>query len=73
MSDRMINPSIDQLLGQVDSKYTLVVASARRARMLTIERDPRVELNHANPVSIALEELVNGELFYEHTRGDRGV
>jgi len=28
----MIHPSLDQLLKQVDSRYTLVVAAAKRAR-----------------------------------------
>ena len=30
----MIEPKIDDLLGRVDSKYTLVILAARRARQI---------------------------------------
>lgn len=54
----MLYPSIDELLNKVDSKYTLVVAAARRARIL---RDgARLELKHPKShkfVGVALEEI----------------
>lgn len=35
----MLYPSIDELVTKVDSKYSLVVASARRARALRRRQD----------------------------------
>lgn len=64
----MVKPSLDELLTKVDSKYTLVVASAKRARALMIGDEPMVESKSLKPVTIALEELVSGKLFYERTR-----
>jgi DNA-directed RNA polymerase subunit omega len=54
----MLYPSIDRLIEKVDSKYSLVVAAAKRARMLrdgarSELRDPK---SHKQ-VGIALEEI----------------
>ncbi|MEK3884417.1 DNA-directed RNA polymerase subunit omega [Paenibacillus sp. PL2-23] len=54
----MLYPSIDEMVKKVDSKYTLVVAASRRARML--RNGDKSEL--ASPrshkyVGVALEEI----------------
>jgi DNA-directed RNA polymerase subunit omega len=57
-------PSLDELMQNVDSKYTLVAAVAKRARYImahsTIE-----ESNEIKPVSTALNEMARGELIIE--------
>lgn len=75
----MIRPKIDDLLTKVDSKYTLVMEAAKRARQLNdyfnaIRRQelprvcsPRVEVSSQQPLTIALEEIAQDELTYEHT------
>jgi len=65
-------PSIDELMKKVDSKYALVVAAAKRARMLTEGARPLVETGHEEslkPVSIALEEIARGKVLFESTKG----
>jgi len=59
--------SLDELMNKVDSKYTLVVVAAKRAR--TIMDDERVvELQHGvKPVSLALEEIAEGKIGFERT------
>ncbi len=64
----MIKPSIDELIEKVDSKYTLVVAAAKRARELLNGKPKQIETKSNKPVSIALEELAAGRLLYERTR-----
>lgn len=62
----MLYPSIDKLLEKVDSKYSLVVAAAKRARMLK-EGAPQ-EIAHPKAhkmVGVALEELYGGQIHYE--------
>lgn len=68
MSHKMIEPALDALIPKVDSKYTLVVAAARRARKITAGEEPAIETDARKPVTIALEELDQGKLFYEHAR-----
>ncbi|SDG96213.1 DNA-directed RNA polymerase subunit omega [Alteribacillus persepolensis] len=66
----MLHPSIDELMKHINSKYTLVTISARRARDLKEmeEAKPLVD-NHESSklVGVALEEIENGKLGYKHT------
>lgn len=76
----MIYPKIDDLLTKVDSKFTLVIEAAKRARELNdyfsaVRRrelprvsSPRVEVSSQQPLTVALEEIAQDELTYEHTR-----
>lgn len=54
----MLYPSIDKLLDKVDSKYSLVVAASKRARMLkdNARTDLKAPKAHKH-VGVALEEL----------------
>jgi DNA-directed RNA polymerase subunit omega len=73
----MIEPKIDDLLAAVDSKYTLVILSAKRAREINSYYNqlgegrgdfvpPLVETGLRNkPLSVALEEISEGKIEYE--------
>ncbi|CVK19735.1 MULTISPECIES: DNA-directed RNA polymerase subunit omega [Sporomusa] len=64
----MINPSLDTLVKKVDSKYTLVVLAAKRAREIMDAQQPLVESKSNKPVTIALEEVAQGKITYERTK-----
>lgn len=64
----MIKPSLDQLIAKVDSKYSLVVAAAKRGRELMNGRPKVVDSKSNKPVTVALEELVAGRLHLERPR-----
>jgi len=64
----MLYPSIDKLLEKVNSKYTLVTLSAKRARMLQ-EGTARTLLEHPKSdkfVGQALEEVNAGLLTFKN-------
>lgn len=74
----MIEPTIDQLLERVDSKYTLVVLAARRAREINSYYSqlgegrgefvpPLVESGglRNKPLSIALEEIAEDKVTFQ--------
>ena len=67
----MRQPSIDKLTDQLDSKYGLVVATAKRARELTNGGRPSIEVaaDLKKPVSIALEEIAKGKLDIDEPKG----
>ena len=77
----MIDPKIDDLLAQVDSKYTLVILAAKRAREINSYYNqlgegraefipPLVETGLKNkPLSIALEEIAEGKILSEPAEG----
>ncbi len=66
--DTMINPPIEQLLDQVDSKFSLVTLAARRARNINSYFNqlgdglggmipPQVSSTARKPLSIGFEEI----------------
>lgn len=62
----MLYPSIDRLLDKVDSKYSLVVAAAKRARLLRdgAKSELKAQKSHKY-VGVALEELYGDYIGYE--------
>jgi DNA-directed RNA polymerase subunit omega len=54
----MVEPCLDELLEKVDSKYTLVTVSSKRARSIM----EKIENNLDNPVSMALREIADGKV-----------
>jgi DNA-directed RNA polymerase subunit omega len=73
----MIEPKIDDLLARVDSKYTLVILAARRARQINGYYSqlgegigefapPMVDTGpNRKALSVALQELVEDKLNWE--------
>ncbi len=77
----VINPEIDLLLSKVDSKYTLCILSARRARqindmlhgvrdqaLLTMAPSQITQLTSTKPLTLALEEIASGDVSYERVQ-----
>jgi DNA-directed RNA polymerase subunit omega len=75
----MIHPKIDQLLGNVDSRYALVIVAAKRARQInnyyhqlgegTFEvPPPLVESRSKNHLTMSLEEVGEGKIKYAYTK-----
>lgn len=52
----------------LESKYTLVSVAAKRARQILNGSKRRVESLSEKPVTLALEELSQGKLYFERTR-----
>lgn len=69
----MIYPTLKNLLEKVDSKYTLVVAVAKRARELT-DGQPKLTkaTNSSKPVTIAVHEIAEGKVTYERNTNKHG-
>ena len=78
----MIEPKIDDLLAAVDSKYSLVILSAKRAREINSYYNqlgegrgefvpPLVETGGLTnkPLSIALEEIAEAKIQAERAEG----
>jgi len=62
----MLYPSIDKMLEKVDSKYSLVVATAKRARMLRDGAKTRLASPKSHKfVGIALEEMHDDLIKFE--------
>ena len=64
----MIEPSIGDLMKKVDSRYTLVVAAAKRARQLVDGSHKLTKCNSDKPVTIAINEINENKITYVRTK-----
>jgi DNA-directed RNA polymerase subunit omega len=74
----MIHPRVDKLLKNVDSRYSLVIVAAKRARQINDYHHqlgegtfgdvlpPLVESRSKNYLTMALEEISEGKITYEY-------
>lgn len=73
--DTMITPPIEQLLGKVDSKFSLVTLAARRARHINSYFNqlgeglghmipPQVSSTSRKPLSIGFEEIADDKIVW---------
>lgn len=68
----MKQPYLSKMMGKLDSKYALVVATAKRARMLTDGANVCAEYvpdETAKPVSLAMQEIAEGKIIIETSKG----
>ena len=79
--DTMMNPAIEELLGRVDSKFTLVTLAARRARQVNSYYNqlgeglgslvpPQVTSSARKPLSISFEEVAADKITYTRLAED---
>ena len=59
------NITLDKLMQKVDSRYTLVVVAAKRARKLTDNKENGSAVS--KPVTEALKEISSGQIAYHRT------
>lgn len=61
----MFNPDLKKMLGNVNSRYSLVVGTAKRAREIRDEALANEEKLDVKTVSIAIEEICDGKYVIE--------
>lgn len=61
----MVNPSTDDMVKKIHSRYTLVVLASRRARQLLSGEPCRVNNPSNKFVTDAMEEIFEGKVTYE--------
>lgn len=60
----LLYPAIDKLKDQVDSKYTLCIMAAKRARDLTDGKPQLTLAENDKPLSIATKEISESYISY---------
>lgn len=64
----MIYPSVDQLLKKVDSRYSLVIMTAKRARQLRENLLNKDDSDFIKEVTAALEDIAVDKIRFERTK-----
>jgi len=60
----VIKPALEDLMPEVDSRYTLVVMTARRARQVMNAYQKRGDSWAEKPVTRAMKEIAAGQVGY---------
>ena len=61
----MFNPDLKKMLGNVNSRYSLVVGTAKRAREIRDEAIKNEERLDVKTVSLAIEDICDGKYVIE--------
>ena len=64
----MIEPPMNSLMNKVDSKYTLVIVVAKRARQLVEGAEKLTKCNSDKPVTIAVNEINEDKITFVRTK-----
>ena len=64
----MIEPSINKLLEKADSRYTLVMLAAKRARQLAEGANKLTKCESERPVTVAINEISEDKITYVRTK-----
>ncbi len=57
----MLNPNLKNILKDHLSRYSLVTATAKRAREIALENEENKIVSTEKPVSVALNEIIEGK------------
>ncbi len=57
----MLNPDLNSILKDNLSRYSLVTATAKRAREIAEENEDEKIISTEKPVSVALKEIMDGK------------
>lgn len=60
----MLHPSIGEITKKADSRYTLVMLTAKRARQIVDGSKPYIDTDSTKPVSIAIAEILEDKVSY---------
>ncbi len=69
----MLNPDLRNVLKGKTSRYSLVVATAKRAREIAEEAEEKGEIIVEKPVTLAVNEFIDGKYVIEEPEDIRDL
>ncbi|RVU54767.1 DNA-directed RNA polymerase subunit omega [Anaerosphaera multitolerans] len=67
----MIIPSFSEIKDVTNSRYELVILTAKRARKIVDGAKPLIETDSTNPVTISIEEILDKSIVFGEPMSDR--
>ncbi len=58
----MVKPTVGELLEKVENRYSLVIATAKRARQLAQGQEPLTNKKEESYVTLAADEIAEGKV-----------
>lgn len=65
LMDKINEENVEEGLPQITSRYSVVLATSKRARQLTNGAKPLAEAKSGKPLSIAVEEFYEGKVMMD--------
>lgn len=61
----IVKPSVTELLTKANNRYELVIATARRARQISLGDTVMTNVKEESPVTLAANEIAEGKVIIE--------
>ena len=61
----MVKPSVAELLEKIDDRYSLVIATAKRARQIASGSEKLTDVDEESPVTLAANEIAEEKVQIE--------
>lgn len=58
----IVKPTVNELLKHAENRYSLVIATSKRARQIAKGDKPMTEVNEKSPVTLAANEIAEGKI-----------
>ena len=58
----IVEPTVKELLEHTENRYSLVIATSKRARQIAKGEEKKTEVDEKSPVTIAANEIAEGKI-----------
>ncbi|MCI9064165.1 MAG: DNA-directed RNA polymerase subunit omega [Clostridia bacterium] len=58
----IVKPTVNELLEHAENRYSLVIATSKRARQIALGAEAKTDVDEKSPVTIAANEIVEGKI-----------
>ena len=62
----IVKPTVNELLEHAENRYSLVIATSKRARQIALGDDARTEVDEKSVVTLAANEIAEGKIKIYH-------
>ena len=62
----IVKPTVNELLEHADNRYSLVIATSKRARQIALGDKAKTEVDEKSPVTLAANEIAEGKVKIYH-------
>ena len=59
----IVKPTVNELLEYAENRYSLVIATSKRARQIALGDKARTEVDERSTVTLAANEIAEGKVF----------
>ena len=58
----IVKPTVNELLEHAENRYSLVIATSKRARQIALGDEAKTDVDEKSPVTLAANEIAEGKV-----------